>query len=73
MDRALADAGWLRDQLAAVEAGQPARAKAWGQAALERADLHLRWAVTPDRGAALELERAVLTALASHPLWNRLR
>lgn len=73
MDRALADAGWLRGRLADVEAGQPARAKAWGQAALERADLHLRWAVTPDRGAALELERAVLNALTWHALWNRLR
>ncbi|TCN39811.1 hypothetical protein EV644_103103 [Kribbella orskensis] len=73
MDRALADPAWLRARLAEVEAGEPMRAKQWGQAAIERADLQLRWAVTADRHAARALERAVLSSLVSHELWNRLR
>ena len=49
MDRALADLAWLRERLHEVERGHPMRAKAWGQAALTRADLHICWAVTGDR------------------------
>lgn len=52
MDRALADAIWLRERLAEVEAGEPLRAKAWGQKALERSQLELRWATTADWRAA---------------------
>lgn len=72
-DRALADPVWLRTRIAEVEAGQPMRAKAWGRAALVRSDLHIRWAATPDKTSALALERTCLDALASDPLWNRLR
>lgn len=56
MDRALADPAWLRDRLGEVETGRPGRAALWGRAALERANLHLRWAVTDNRSAALALE-----------------
>jgi hypothetical protein len=71
MDRALADTGWLRERLAEVEQGRPMRAKAWGQAAIARANLHVCWAVTVDRRSASELEQAVLFALESGELWNR--
>lgn len=72
-DRALADPAWLGERLAEVEAGQPMRAKAWGRSAIARADLHIRWSVTPDKPSALALEWACLDALAGDPLWNRLR
>lgn len=71
MDRALADQSWLRDRLRDVEAGRPERASAWGKAALVRANLHLRWAVTDDRASALALETRVLSELAAENLWNR--
>lgn len=71
MDRALADGSWLRDRLSDVEAGRPERASAWGKAALARANLHLRWAMTDDRASALALETAVLSELAAENLWNR--
>lgn len=71
MDRALADVRWLKERLADVEEGRPLRAKAGGQAALARANLHVCWSVTEDRRSALELERAVLLALDRGELWNR--
>jgi hypothetical protein len=70
-DRALADADWLRERLDEAERGQPRRAKAWGQAALERADLHLRWTQTTDRAMAIALELRVISALRDSELWNR--
>jgi hypothetical protein len=72
-DRALADPTWLAERLDEAKAGKPSRAKAWGQAAFARADLHVRWSVTADRQAAINLERGCLDALAGHGLWNRLR
>ena len=71
MDRALADVHWLRERLDDVEQGRPLRAKAWGQAAFARANLHVCWAITGDRRSAFELERAVLIALNHGDLWNR--
>ena len=73
LDRALADPVWLRERLADVEAGVPLRAKAWGVAAVARADLHVRWAPTTARAGSIALERAVLDALVGSELWNRLR
>ena len=72
-DRALADADWLAARLAEVQAGTPRRAKNWGRAAFEWAQLDLRWQVTTDRAAALTLELQVLRALPNEPLWNRLK
>lgn len=72
-DRALADPAWLRDRLGEVERGEPMRAKEWGQAALLRADLQVRWAVTEHKASALALERSCLDALAEAELWNRYR
>jgi hypothetical protein len=69
MDRALADVEWLRDRLAEAERGQ--RAKEWGQAAMTRAKLQVRWTTSADRSAADALERRVLAALRDTRLWNR--
>lgn len=73
LDRALADPEWVEERLNEIRSGQPRRAKHWGQAAFERADLHVRWAETVDRASALSLERACLSAVTDHDLWNRLR
>jgi hypothetical protein len=73
LDRALADPAFVREHLEELLAGRPKRAAAWAQDALRRADLHIRWAVSADRAAAVILERAVLDALAASPLWNRAR
>jgi len=72
-DRALADPEWLRARLSEAESGNPARAKAWGRLALERAGIEVWWSETADGAAARGLERAVLEALADADLWNRLR
>lgn len=71
MDRALADAEWLRERLAEVERGTPKRAKEWGQAAMARAKLQVRWATTADKATANALEQRVLRALRDTGLWNR--
>ena len=71
MDRVLADAGRLGHRLGEVEQGRPMRGKASGRAALDRADLRLRWAVTVNRAVGLALERAAWAALSAEPLWNR--
>lgn len=73
MDRALADSRWLRHRLEQVEAGKVWRTRDWASAALERADLHVRWASVATGAEARLLERLVLDALAATPLWNRAR
>ena len=73
LDRALADPAFVQEHLDDLLAGRPKRAAAWAQDALRRADLHIRWAVTPDRSTAVALERTVLNALSASPLWNRAR
>ena len=47
MDRALRDPVWLRARLEAVEKGADWRTRDWATAALERAELQLRWATRP--------------------------
>jgi hypothetical protein len=73
MDRALADPDWLRARLTDLEQGHPQRTSEWATAALERVDLHVRWAERDDRAKALALEAAVLAALVTSDLWNRRR
>ena len=73
LDRALADPVFVQQHLDEVLAGISKRAAAWAQDAFGWADLHVRWAVTTDRPAAVLLERAVLTATQTLPLWNRVR
>jgi hypothetical protein len=41
LDRALADADWLRQRLGEVECGEPRRAAVWAQLVIEFADLHV--------------------------------
>ncbi|MFE5300659.1 hypothetical protein [Streptomyces sp. NPDC056632] len=69
-DRALADAGWLRERLLEVETGQHMRATDWGKAALAWAEPHVCWAVTQNGNAAVVLEKKVL-ALETIDWWNR--
>jgi hypothetical protein len=57
--------------LVEAESGEPLRAKAWGRAAFERAQLHVRWTTTPDRASAVALEHRVIAALGDTDLWNR--
>lgn len=73
MDRALADPAWIRSRLVEVEHGVTRRTRAWAIAALERAQLRVRWATTDTGTAARQLERAVLDSLANVDLWNRAR
>jgi hypothetical protein len=73
LDRALADTEWLVERLAEVRDGSPHRAKEWARLAVQRADLHIRYAITGDAPAARALERAVLDRLAGASIWNRAR
>ncbi|MET8994327.1 hypothetical protein [Amycolatopsis sp. NPDC004169] len=73
LDRALADSRWLRDRIREVDGGSTRRATQWGVLAFERADLHISWAVTANGPTARALEKEILSALAEHALWNRLR
>jgi len=70
-DRALADPAWLGERLSEVERGVIRRAKEWGQKAMVRADLHVRWIVAVDKAAALSAERECQRLLAGTGLWNR--
>ena len=69
-DRALADVDWVQSRLDELCAGRTARAKHWGVAAFERADLYLSWTVTPDRAAAKLLEHTTIAENRTS-LWNR--
>ncbi|GAA3707604.1 hypothetical protein GCM10022204_26920 [Microlunatus aurantiacus] len=73
MDRALADPDWLRARLARVEDGTVWRTRDWATAALDRAQLRVRWATTETGLQARQLERTVLAAMSSVELWNRAR
>jgi hypothetical protein len=73
LDRAPADPKFVQEHFEELLAGYPKRAAAWAQDAVRWADLHIRGAVTPDRPAAVLLERAVLDASTASPLWNRAR
>ncbi|MBM0274050.1 hypothetical protein [Micromonospora tarensis] len=73
LDRALADSDFVRRRLDELVSGTAKRATVWAQDAIAWADLHVRWAITEDKFAAAALERAVLDALSTLPLWNRTR
>jgi hypothetical protein len=73
LDRALADTAFVQQCLDELAGGKPRRAAVWAQKAFTWADLHVRWAVTDDRSAAAALERVVLDAVQTMPLWNRAR
>lgn len=67
LDRALADADWVRDQ---VTAG-PARTRRWAAAAVRRLDFHVAWATCPDPDEARWLEGQVAELVRPHGLWAR--
>lgn len=73
LERAFADAAWLRQRIAEVEAGMPRNVQEWARAAVQRADLELTWSTTETRNDAAALERSVLDVLRGEELWNRLR
>jgi len=73
LDRALADVEFVQRRLDELLTGDPKRAALWAREAFSWADLHVRWAVTDDRPAAAALERTVLDASRTLPLWNRAR
>jgi excisionase family DNA binding protein len=73
MDRALADPAWLRERLTEAERGTQLRAKDLARAAIDRADLQIRWAETADGPSAAALEIEVLQSFEGQPLWNRRR
>ncbi len=73
LDQALADPAWLQDRLAEAQAGQTARIREWGRAALDRARIELCWTTTATTQDARATERRILLALHDQHLWNRSR
>jgi len=73
LDRALSDVAWLTHRLEVLRTSEGTRAKEWAKAAIERADVDVRWCTTADAAAARTLEGRVLRSLATVPLWNRQR
>ncbi len=73
LERALQDAGWLRERIEEVEAGTTRTVQQWSRLAVERAALSICWSTTTTTEEGAALERAVLDALKSEALWNRLR
>ena len=71
LDRALADAAWLQQQLDAMESEGPKRAKVWAQDAIARLDAEVRWAICDDASGARALEKQVEKVLGPYGLWNR--
>lgn len=73
LDLALADPMWMRARLLDAERGCSLRAKDLAKAALNKANLELRWATATDGPTAGALELAVIESFAGKPLWNRRR
>lgn len=71
LDRALADATFIEDHLAAVRLGRPARTAQWAKDAISWLDVEVRWAECATRTEALALEHLVVKLLSAHALWNR--
>ena len=70
LDRALADADWVKERLVELDTKGSRRAKQWGVEAFVRADLHIRWTTTEDKAAAVILEDRLVRS-ANGTLWNR--
>jgi hypothetical protein len=71
LDRALADADWVAQQLRELRENGPKRAKQWARDAVLRLDLEVSWAVCADRDDARYLETQVVDLLRPYDLWNR--
>jgi hypothetical protein len=73
LERALADADWLRAKLKRVEAGEVITVQDWARDAVSWADLEFSSVSTADGKSAVQLEGATIAALQTHGLWNRRR
>lgn len=73
LDRALADAEWMKARLLEAESGHALSSKELAKAAIQRAGLEVRWAVTPSGPDASALETRVIQSLAESKLWNKRR
>lgn len=56
LDRALADVAFVKQQLAALEGGEPRRTPEWAKEAIRWHRVELRWTICPDADAARTLE-----------------
>lgn len=70
LDRALADAGWLEQQLVRLRAEGPRRARLWAADAIRRLAPEVSWAARPERADAKHLEDQVLRVLRPSGLWT---
>jgi hypothetical protein len=73
LDRALSDIAWVTRRLELLTKSEGLRTKEWAKAAIERADVEVRWSVTVDAASARVQETRVLRSLDAAPLWNRQR
>ncbi|GAB3995354.1 hypothetical protein [Nocardioides marmoraquaticus] len=63
LDRALADPGFVEQQLALLRDGDARTARHWAQSAVLHLGLEVSWAVTPERDDASYLEKQVVALL----------
>ena len=70
LDRALADPGWIEQQLESLRTAGPKRAKEWARDAVLRLDLEASYTVCADKDDARYLESRVVACLRPHDLWN---
>jgi hypothetical protein len=71
LDRALADVAFVRQQLTALEQGEPRRTTEWAKNAIVWHGVELRWTVCKDADAARGLEAQIVKMLRPHWIWNR--
>ncbi|KQS08426.1 hypothetical protein ASG04_14525 [Curtobacterium sp. Leaf183] len=71
LDRALADVGFVSQQLIALTEGQPRRVTRWAKDAIEWHNVELRWTTCAGGFAARQLESQIILLLRPHGLWNR--
>lgn len=71
LDRALANAAFVRQQLAALEGGEPRRTTEWAKEAIRWHGVELRWSICPDADTAKTLEDQVVRLLRPYGIWNR--
>ncbi|MEV8252891.1 hypothetical protein AB0O95_02875 [Rhodoglobus sp. NPDC076762] len=71
LDRALADATFIEEHLAAVRNGQPSRTSGWARDAIALLEVEVRWAECATGAEAGSLEDAAVALLSAHGIWNR--
>jgi len=71
LDRALADVAFVRQQLNALEEGEPRRTTEWAKDAIGWHRAELRWTTCADADAARGLEDQIVRLLRPHGIWNR--